>query len=365
MRFFEFAFIVTNECNFSCSYCRQKHDKQVLSTHTIKKAIDFFYSFIAPFSHIVFYGGEPLLAFDRIQYTVEQFSAKNTTTQKKQRFSITTNGSLLTPEKLHFFDSHHFYIVLSFDHLSQDQERCAYTAEPIRQLLQELQSPAYPHLSYTTNSVFTPSTVSQLAQSLQQIVHMNVPNITFELDRSVRWDETALAILDTQLQQLSDFLCLFYQEKETIPILNFRPKDTTPRLNKIAYCNGGMERLAITPAEFLWGCVQFHDYFQVHPQDSDFQYYSFGSLDYFIDHFQTVYPQIIKNYALLRMDNYFTAQQSCYLCPELQNCSVCPVTLAQATHLIGKLPPWYCQIAQIRRKHRNQFLQAIHYLKQP
>jgi len=73
------AFIVTDDCNYNCSYCPQKKEKKTITFETIKATVDFFYPFLKSSDkiRIGFYGGEPLLAFDKIKYTVHLLEEKN------------------------------------------------------------------------------------------------------------------------------------------------------------------------------------------------------------------------------------------------------------------------------------------------
>ena len=75
------TFIVTNDCNLNCSYCFQKKEKKTMDNNTIKTAVDFFYPFLKSDDkiYISFYGGEPLLAYDKIKYTLQLLQEKNKT----------------------------------------------------------------------------------------------------------------------------------------------------------------------------------------------------------------------------------------------------------------------------------------------
>ena len=46
MEISNFTFIVTDDCNFNCSYCMQKKEKKNMDNTTIRTAVDFFYSFL-------------------------------------------------------------------------------------------------------------------------------------------------------------------------------------------------------------------------------------------------------------------------------------------------------------------------------
>ena len=70
MKFSQLAFIVTDDCNYNCFDCPQTKENSYMKRSTIEKAGEFFYPFLDEDAYIVFYGGEPLLAFDNIKYAV-------------------------------------------------------------------------------------------------------------------------------------------------------------------------------------------------------------------------------------------------------------------------------------------------------
>lgn len=115
---------VTQQCNFRCSYCpyttaefdvQRKHNSNTMSYETAKAAVDFFAEHSANQNDVCvgFYGGEPLLEYDLIKAMVEYsekiFKGKNLT------FTVTTNGSLFTPENVKFFNEHNFNVMISLD----------------------------------------------------------------------------------------------------------------------------------------------------------------------------------------------------------------------------------------------------------
>ncbi|UCH98073.1 MAG: 4Fe-4S cluster-binding domain-containing protein [Candidatus Aminicenantes bacterium] len=68
------TFIVTDNCNFNCSYCIQKKEKKTININktTIETAVDFFYPFFKDDGkvYIGFYRGEPLLAYEQIKHAI-------------------------------------------------------------------------------------------------------------------------------------------------------------------------------------------------------------------------------------------------------------------------------------------------------
>ena len=115
---------VTQQCNFCCSYCPYSleddsyyhtHNSKHMTWDVAKKAIDFFIKRTrdTPMINFGFYGGEPLLQYDLIKkcivYIKERLEGRNVT------FTMTTNGSLLTLEKIKYLIDNNVSITVSFD----------------------------------------------------------------------------------------------------------------------------------------------------------------------------------------------------------------------------------------------------------
>ena len=359
MKFSNLAFIVTDDCNFNCSYCLPQKEKKYMKSSTIEKAVTFFYPFLQEEAHIIFYGGEPLLAFDQIRHAVSLLQEKEKTGKKKLNFSITTNGSLISDEILEFFNTHCFNMMLSFDGQAQEICREPGSQKLTRELVRRFKKDSYPGIEFSTNSVFTPDTVNHLSRSLRSIIEMGATEVRLSLAEDHPWDEAELKVLENELERLRGFLISYYKERGIIPVINFRP--SKPRANRMKgfSCDGGRQRMAIGPGEELWGCLVFHGYLKDLQENDDFSTYSFGKLDNFIEDHTTIYPEVLSNYAVLRQDCFFTGKQFCFLCKELKNCGICPVSAAHATSFIGKIPTWMCGLKRILRKEKEKFLKRI------
>lgn len=128
---------VTTSCNFRCKYCiysdhyatTRKHGFDFMTIDTAQKAVDYFFkgfSFVRQrdalkIPTITFYGGEPLLKFELIKDIVAYVNRKypNITT----KYSITTNGSLLTDEIGYFLSQHDFSVLISLDGYKENHDR--------------------------------------------------------------------------------------------------------------------------------------------------------------------------------------------------------------------------------------------------
>ncbi len=359
MKFSNLAFIVTDDCNFNCSYCLPKKEKKYMKRSTIEKAVAFFYPFLQEGAYIIFYGGEPLLAFDQIRHAVSLLQEKEKSGGKKLKFSITTNGSLVSDEILDFFNAHGFTLLLSFDGQAQEIGREPGSQQFTQELIRRINRESYPGIEFSTNSVFTPATVHHLSPSLRNIIEMGVTEVRLSLAEDQPWDEAGLIALENELERLRDFLISYYKERGIIPVINFRPSKPRAGEKKVFSCDGGRQRMAVGPGGELWGCLVFHGYLKDTPGHHDFSTYSFGELDHFIENHETLYPQVLSNYTVLGQDFFFTGKQFCFLCQEVENCGICPVSAAHATSFIGKIPTWMCGLKQVLRREKVKFLKEI------
>lgn len=100
---------VTQQCNLRCEYCiysgnyeTRSHSDSRMSLEVALKAIQFAIDHSSESKKICFsfYGGEPLLEFELIKKCVEY--VKTHIQGREYVFSMTTNGTLLTPPVVEF-----------------------------------------------------------------------------------------------------------------------------------------------------------------------------------------------------------------------------------------------------------------------
>lgn len=115
---------LTDLCNMSCTYCphsqkenthMKAHANDAMPEKTVLQGIDCLrlHSSDSGEVDIVFFGGEPLTAFQLMKKAV--FYAEETLKGKKITFNTTTNLLLLNDEMISFFAAHRFCICVSID----------------------------------------------------------------------------------------------------------------------------------------------------------------------------------------------------------------------------------------------------------
>lgn len=113
---------VAHDCNLRCKYCfastgDYKEGRMLMSLETGKKALDFLIekSGDRKFLEVDFFGGEPTVNFDVVKKLVEYGRSREAEANKKFRFTITTNGILLTDDMIDFINKEMNNVVLSID----------------------------------------------------------------------------------------------------------------------------------------------------------------------------------------------------------------------------------------------------------
>lgn len=125
-----FIISITEQCNLRCSYCcysgayksKRVHNKR----HLVVSDIDEIYDFINSFTtkrpiRLAFYGGEPLLHWDFIKYSV---------LKGKQMFgdeiifSVSTNGTILSHQLTEWLVRENIEMAISIDGIGSYHDRC-------------------------------------------------------------------------------------------------------------------------------------------------------------------------------------------------------------------------------------------------
>ena len=125
---------VAHDCNLRCEYCfAAKGDfsrgRMLMSLDTAKKAIDFLIENSGSRHNLEldFFGGEPLMNFDVVKETVKYARSLEKKYNKNFRFTITTNGLLLTDDKIDFINKEMSNVVLSLDGRKEVNDRLRVT----------------------------------------------------------------------------------------------------------------------------------------------------------------------------------------------------------------------------------------------
>lgn len=102
---------LTRRCNFRCTDCYEfppgaAATQSDMAPQTLHKTIDWTIENSTDSAGFGMFGGEPLLAWDLLVEAVEYATERATDTGCDVAFSLSTNGSLITPERADFIANH-------------------------------------------------------------------------------------------------------------------------------------------------------------------------------------------------------------------------------------------------------------------
>lgn len=113
---------VAQTCNMVCSYCfaiagTYGKPAKKMGRETACRAVDFLLKHSGEQLEVTltFFGGEPLLNFDIIRAAVEYAKVEARGVGKVVDFSLTTNGTLLTEDKIRFLSDNRIGVTVSMD----------------------------------------------------------------------------------------------------------------------------------------------------------------------------------------------------------------------------------------------------------
>ena len=113
---------VAHDCNLRCKYCFASTGdfstgRELMKFNVAKSAIDFLVKNSGSRRNLEvdFFGGEPLLNFENVKRTVFYARGLEAEKGKRFRFTLTTNGLLLTDKIIDFLNNEMSNVVLSLD----------------------------------------------------------------------------------------------------------------------------------------------------------------------------------------------------------------------------------------------------------
>lgn len=248
-------------CNLACKYC---FERQCSSTPESVIEISILYDKIvsiidqieSKLVNIAFYGGEPLLYFNRLKYIVERLSENQTHSFK---YGITTNGTLLNHEILTYLNINKFHIHLSIDgpkHV-MDLNRVDKNGKSIFHCLNYIITNIPQCYDITARMTITSNNIDYFAHSIDYLIGLGFCDrkrrIKFDFDATQEWSKVDFELIRREFDKCFEILISHYESggcSVIEPLYKVIKNKQAPSI----YCGGGLFSIHIQPDGSFYPC---------------------------------------------------------------------------------------------------------------
>jgi len=250
---------LNHSCNLACTYCYNgaKFDRP-MPEEVMQKAVEM--AFAGTHARISFFGGEPLLEFEMMKRAMAYARGIEDGGRIPLRFSMTTNGTLVTPEVLEVLRAERFHLVFSVDgcRAAHDRTRRFAGGASSHQVVVENLARAMRAIpSLETITVVDPVNIDLVPESFEFLMGLGVRNLNFSLNYEAEWTDEALDRLTVALDRLGDLYVDAYRRGIDLALDLFDSKIITHLKGGYACrdrCKFGKEELCVAPSGTLYPC---------------------------------------------------------------------------------------------------------------
>lgn len=148
---------ITDNCNLRCKYCFTNRNNSVITDDILEQTVQFLKKENGEDQSISFFGGEPMLYFDQL---IVPFVERH----PELSYYITTNGTLLFPERVKWLYDHKVHILLSIDgdEFTQNDQRPAANGNSFQQIKENIPTLLQYYPKVTFRSTVNPDNAGRL-----------------------------------------------------------------------------------------------------------------------------------------------------------------------------------------------------------
>ena len=266
---------IAHDCNLRCNYCFAAQgdfggERKLMPLEIGKKAIDFLIQNSQGRRNLEldFFGGEPLMNFDVVKAIVAYAREQEKIYNKNFRFTITTNGLLLSDDKIDFINQEMSNVVLSIDGRKEINDQLRVRVDGSGSYDSIL--PKYQRLvekrgrdQYYVRGTFTKYNLD-FAQDVEHMYACGFDQISIEpcvSDSDVPYalTENDLPAVYAEYEHLADIVIKHKQAGDTFNFFHFKlDLNQGPcAIKRLRGCGCGNEYVAITPEGDIYPCHQF------------------------------------------------------------------------------------------------------------
>ena len=350
---------LTTACNFNCRYCYSPPRSRGLdmSRDVIAQSLKFVTQNFSSNIGIIFFGGEPLLKKNLIEYTIEKCKIMERQKHYPTHFhyKVTTNGSLLDNDFLDFCKYTGLNIGLSVDGIKEahNANRKLQNGDDTFHLIdQKIDSLLTYQPGANALMVVTPVNVKFYSRSVKYLIDRGFRYIVASLNFAATWSDKDLKELERQYQQIAMLYKKWTVEDRKFYFSPFETKLANHiRSNEddTCSCQLSTKQISIAPGGKIYPCVQF-----VKDGVSNTQY-SIGDVwNGFNEKRETLFKESV------------TEKETCKQCLLKKRCyNTCSCLNWQTTGNINTVSPLLCETERILIPIVDKLGAELHKMKLP
>ncbi len=185
--------VLTWDCETRCTYCGfTKQPGRVMTPEVLDEAIELLLSSDRSERELRFFGGEPLMQWERVQHGIERATAR--AGERGVRFMISTNGWSLSESRLRWLAGRPVRLQVALEGgreaqnrlrvpLDPTQDSYTHSAAPHAALLRELE------LEHDLIWVVSPASVEGMEANFAHLLELGFPRIQLNWAHGQMWSE--------------------------------------------------------------------------------------------------------------------------------------------------------------------------------
>ncbi len=270
----EVALVVTHACNLACSYCYTGEKKRVrMERDVADRALDFAFRRSGDeHLQIGFFGGEPMLEHDEVVRLGRAAVARAASEGRSLQLQMTTNGTLLSQQRLDELLDLRVHLALSVDGTATQHDAARSTkagASSYAATFDALRRLVASGTPFDVISVVTPDNVASLSEGVRHLLDKGVTSLTLNIDYSAQWSSAAVSELERQYEYVAAITLAWWRRQQQggnhntarrslrlEPLVSAMYARQAGKLPAPAGCRSGVQRLAIAPSGRLYGCAR-------------------------------------------------------------------------------------------------------------
>lgn len=264
---------LTESCNLRCSYCCEKVNEKMKYTSidmmTAMQGIDLAFNEIEKLKeneiYVTFYGGEPLIEFNKMKKICNYVTRKAKENNLKTKFSIITNGTLFNKEIIEYMIKNNFDLTLSLDGTPEmhdinrkdiankgSYEKIYSNMNYLRDYTQQTDK------LVKINMVIAKNTYKNFHNNVRYIYDLGFRYINSGMDLYEYWEEEELEILEKELNKVIELWFNKIHEKDMFvwEQLDTVIKRIMTKKREHYYCGAGVKAIYINTKGLIFPCNQ-------------------------------------------------------------------------------------------------------------